>query len=63
MFFHGHLFDIIFCHHPFQSSTSSAAALYLLVDDGMEVRVKKLHTTSTAAAQYILVVDGMEVPC
>ena len=58
IFLHGHLFDIIFVTTI--PSTSTAAALYILVVDGMEIRVKNLHTTSTAAAQYILVVDGME---
>ena len=60
-FLHAHLFDIILVTTI--PSTSSATAQYILLDDGMEVRVKNLHTTSTAAAQYILVACGMEVPC
>ena len=43
-FFHGHLFDIIFCHQPFQSFTSSTATLYLFLDNGMEVHGYKLNT-------------------
>ena len=39
-FLHAHLFDIILVTTI--PSTSSAAALYILVVDGMEVRVKNL---------------------